>query len=281
MGVFVKGAPAFLSSNIQPTKGLANGSAVTLHSLTFADPVEQQRCNDRICSTSSGAIIELPYIPSSINVHLAHSAYAWAPVGSLLPGAFVIPVVCCDSHDVSVSWCCRSHSLTIRMHAVDLAFSMAFSKVQGKNVGTSHFGFESSPIQPRCVFHCAACRNIQGWVERSFAHNTGTTRQTIEYLLRIAPDVGGPSHLAVGFPSFWWPLEPKPHRFRVCTFTFVVMSHLSCFSALSLTCWFFSTLIALMQVTTSFPSPRRLDFFTASVFSVSTMQCFRCTDVSC
>ena len=50
-------------------------------------------------------MLELLYIPSSINVLVPHPSYSWAPEESLVRGQLVIPILCCDS---DVSWCGRT-----------------------------------------------------------------------------------------------------------------------------------------------------------------------------
>ena len=72
-GYFVEGAPAILLDNIFVHRGLANGTHVVMHSVTFSDstPQEQQTIQDirsRIARAQPGEIVDLPVRPYSVNV---------------------------------------------------------------------------------------------------------------------------------------------------------------------------------------------------------------------
>ena len=71
-GWFVEGAPAHLTSNIKPSKRLANGTEVILHSITLPREANISDIEAEISSALPGTIISLPCAPTSVNVIVPH-----------------------------------------------------------------------------------------------------------------------------------------------------------------------------------------------------------------
>lgn len=116
-GYFVYGAPATLTENIAPHKGLANGTAVVLEGLTLASsedqtqpfPSLQQNHNqvgnvdictdeDRVQQALPGEIVTLTRPPLAIHVQLLQghptaNYSSWPISESIRPGSAVIPLV--------------------------------------------------------------------------------------------------------------------------------------------------------------------------------------------
>jgi hypothetical protein len=67
--LFAVGAPALLTENINPARGLANGSEVVLHSLTV-DEADRDALQERIARAVPGEIILLERPPLAVNVHV-------------------------------------------------------------------------------------------------------------------------------------------------------------------------------------------------------------------
>ena len=67
-GYFVKNAPAYITDNTDPNKGLANGTPCFLHSLCFDTDFDPQ-LQLEIDSASPGTLIEIP-VPVSVNVRV-------------------------------------------------------------------------------------------------------------------------------------------------------------------------------------------------------------------
>ena len=169
-------------------------------SLTFSDPLAQQRCNDLLSCAAGGTVLELPYLPSSINVLVQHPSYSWAPEESLVRGQLVIPILCCDSDDIRVSWGAQTHSVSSRSHAVELAFSMTFHKVQGKTLDRVVLDLNRRPFNPKVSFTAllvAISRVRSSTHLRILPAQPG---QTFDYLLRLSPDEDLRIWLS-GFPS--------------------------------------------------------------------------------
>jgi len=67
-GWFVQGVPAHLTSNINPSKGLADGTHVILHSITLPQDANIATINSEIEGATPGSIISLHCTPTSVNV---------------------------------------------------------------------------------------------------------------------------------------------------------------------------------------------------------------------
>jgi hypothetical protein len=68
--LFVPGARAFLTQNINTSIGLANGTEIKYHSISFDDPDEAKEYRKHMKSHQPGGVITLDSPPSSINVEL-------------------------------------------------------------------------------------------------------------------------------------------------------------------------------------------------------------------
>lgn len=68
---FAVGAPVFLSENISPQKGLANGTAGTLHSIVLPNTMSREQ-HEKFLSdyqnAAPGSIVDLPQTPHAINI---------------------------------------------------------------------------------------------------------------------------------------------------------------------------------------------------------------------
>jgi hypothetical protein len=80
--LFAPGAPAILTENINPTLGLANGSAVVLHSLSI-HPNDLPDIEQRIARAVPGEIVLLTMPPLSVNVHIKSLAPTYNDDGSI------------------------------------------------------------------------------------------------------------------------------------------------------------------------------------------------------
>jgi hypothetical protein len=155
---FVKGGPAYLSKNWRNggvSRGLANGTSCTMHSLTFRmeTPEQQQVAHEmmlHINNAGPGEIVDLGSVtPLSINIEhtvTASEARNWPAGGSLLPpvvdnlnnrGTVIVPVVCDDNDSVYTRRCSNfwaGGSINFKRHSVEPAFAITYHKLQGKTV---------------------------------------------------------------------------------------------------------------------------------------------------
>jgi Helicase len=67
---FVPGAPAFITENLNTTLGLANGTSILCHSLSFFENMEYDLINKLITEQENnfGNFVTLPFPPASVNI---------------------------------------------------------------------------------------------------------------------------------------------------------------------------------------------------------------------
>jgi hypothetical protein len=133
-GIFVQGAPGFLNNNLNPTEGLANGTPIVLHSITFSDDVDQEQYIHLIENATPGAFVDIP-APRTVNVLVPSlDLDEWLRAGhlSLSTTDVVIPLVykSCEKSLITVD----SQHIYYKSHMHDLAFAVTFHKMQGQTV---------------------------------------------------------------------------------------------------------------------------------------------------
>ena len=158
-GLFVKGAPAYLSKNFAKggvSRGLANGTTCVMHSLTFREETNEERhmareAQVRIENALPGEVVDLgTLVPLSVNIEhtvTADEAAGWPLGGSLHTpvvnrisntGTYIIPVICDDSDEVQTravgDLCWPGGSIKVKSHALEPAFAITFHKLQGKTI---------------------------------------------------------------------------------------------------------------------------------------------------
>jgi len=160
MGLFVKGAPAYLTKNFPKpglARGLANGTTCVMHSITFREDTDEEKerarvARNRIDRARPGEVVDLgDLVPLSINVEhtvSAEEASCWPMGGSLVCpiinraaniGTVVVPILCNHSDAVhtraaggSTGW--PGGEVTFKCHSVAIAFAITFHKLQGKTI---------------------------------------------------------------------------------------------------------------------------------------------------
>ena len=83
-GIFVKGAPGIVTENVTVRRGIANGTTVTFHSLTFPSGTPEldskfQEVLTMIRLAAPGEIVTIPLRPLSINVAISSRTGAHIP----------------------------------------------------------------------------------------------------------------------------------------------------------------------------------------------------------
>lgn len=144
IGVFVQSAPCVLrEENINPTRGLANGTQAVMHSIYIPDNCQPDSLRESIRNAQPGQIIYIP-IPYSINVEIKFKdtehqkrVNDWPNDLTLQDDsdgkqkAVVIPILSnIDMKGIKI----KNTKIDFKDHFVDLAFSLTYHKIQGKTV---------------------------------------------------------------------------------------------------------------------------------------------------
>ena len=129
-GVFVSGATAYLTANVQPLRGLANGSKVRFESLVFSDPVQQQRVHEQMMDAQPGSIVYLQDMPMALLVSL--DTQLDDPdliVGRTADNRPIIPLLIKDGPNEKMG---NGNTLTYTALPAQLGIAMTFHKSQSK-----------------------------------------------------------------------------------------------------------------------------------------------------
>ena len=132
---FVRGAPAMILRNFQPTKAMANGSMAFLHSLSFAHDVPPELSAAELAGGYH--VVELAEPPHTINVcpDLPDDDDG-AGIESFTPDGIVVPIAASrDTIDFETTslYATMAHipkTLQHRGHPLVLAFALTDFKVQ-------------------------------------------------------------------------------------------------------------------------------------------------------
>jgi hypothetical protein len=135
-GYFVKGAPAFITSNINPNKGLANGTAAVLHSLSWEDSAYVAEVALRVSQGEPGEIIDVN-LPLTVNVEvpmsqLRISRWTCPANETLVAGRAVLPLSCSSDAFIKLG---SGERVRFREFLFELAFVITFHKCQGRTMG--------------------------------------------------------------------------------------------------------------------------------------------------
>jgi hypothetical protein len=155
-GLFVAGAPAMLTTNINPTLGLANGTAVMMHSLCL-HPEDRRRVR-RLLNSGGVAEIYLDHPPLFIAVQVLqpNAALSRLPNNSLFPeDGIVIPVYPgssrnADKHRIRLG--SGRFQLETLPNGVELAFSLTVHKIQGQTCDKLIIDLNKTPVKPYLNF---------------------------------------------------------------------------------------------------------------------------------
>ncbi len=153
-GVFVPGAPAFLTENINPHRGLSNGTPVTLHSLIL-DPEEDLSDVIERLADKSGNDVRLKYNPIYILVKIKNADPNDFIGLTVIPGEAIIPIgMTTESKEVSVQIPLKkSFKLKAKkIHGLELGFAITFHKIQGQTCDKLIVDLNKRPFQPQVTF---------------------------------------------------------------------------------------------------------------------------------
>jgi len=149
---FVPEADAFLTYNVNNDLGLANGSPVSMHSISFSSEDQLLSVKSKIDSLPPGSEIVLDSPPCSINVRVLESLdsktkislkrraqFAILKKHSCCPDAIVIPIKPNASYGKAHCFSIRGPSSLSRVETrptfpIELAFAMTVHKAQGRTI---------------------------------------------------------------------------------------------------------------------------------------------------
>ncbi len=200
-GVFVQNAPAFLTKNINPSKGLSNGTAVRMVSLSFAPHAgsasggreyrdKLSMLQQTINSARPGQIIDSQLAPISINCLVVEANHStWPQNETLEADRVVIPVIIAKSIDkeqvtVSPQYMqqqahvgtqsstfaaskLESDDLEVYDFAVTLGFAITFQKFQGKTMPKIILDVSKRPYPPHVSWWVVCGFNKDTQLEKS------------------------------------------------------------------------------------------------------------------
>ena len=92
-GFFCPGAPAYGKTIINPTKGIFNGAAMTLHSIALIPDEDRTSFNKKIVNATSAQLIILHQSPFSVQVEILNAdPSTYTSADTLVPGKYVVPI---------------------------------------------------------------------------------------------------------------------------------------------------------------------------------------------
>jgi hypothetical protein len=146
-GLFVQGAPALLSRNMNPMNGLANGSPLELHSITLCPDDDPEEVNNRIRNASPGDFVDIPP-PLSVNVKCnTVDATKWSDEHTLVPGQVVIPLISQSHQNNKIEFGNNGVIIRYKSYMHELGFALTFHKIQGQTVNRIILDLNNRPNQ--------------------------------------------------------------------------------------------------------------------------------------
>ncbi len=125
---FVQGAPGYLTKNINPAIGLANGTAVVYHSLILDDMEDSKTIFERIRNATSTIDILLKYPPKFVCIEVATADPTRFVNQTLVLGKLVIPIPFIkDNKELNLQTESSNTTVVTEKHSVDLKFSNSFN----------------------------------------------------------------------------------------------------------------------------------------------------------
>ena len=198
IGMFTPDAPAFLTENINPGMGLANGTFVRMHSLTFSEmaKVDEAALRAQIANAAPGQRIHLEVPPSFINVSVElpdHVKSKWPAENTLVKEECVIPIGLCTlpekinlSHLINTTQ--YSGTVRVQNHRVELGFAVTFHKIQGKTLSKLILELNQRPFNPQICFNSLLVAISRVTSREGLRVLKARSPNSFLYLTRLKPD---------------------------------------------------------------------------------------------
>lgn len=189
---FVEGAPALLLANQNLDLKIANGTQVTLHSLTLDQRTKAEDIN-LISQATPGSVVIIN-CPASVNVELTSSFHQQAkqvwPDQARIPNEekLVIPLTNQDNYFTELKYD-RHTTLQFEAFPFDLRFVLTFHKSQGQTLDKVILDIRSRPVQLGKMlfsgFYVGLSRVKSSSDIRLIRFNDSNTKR---YLNKLSPD---------------------------------------------------------------------------------------------
>jgi hypothetical protein len=168
LGFFVQGAMAYLTENINPSKGLANGSIVYVHSLSFSDEdiiTDEYIAFLKMCEDSEpGQQVHLNnIIPNFINVEILMTPEIikyWKTSDTIVANKYVVPIGFRSRQkkfiiDIKIHNQVFNNVLLLKdkEHRVELSFVITLHKLQGKTMPKLIIELNQRPFPPSITYN--------------------------------------------------------------------------------------------------------------------------------
>lgn len=137
-GYFLAGAGAYLTQNVAVGRGLANGTHVTMASITMPPEMGDEdvaALGYAIAAAAAGAVIMLACPPLTINVLVPGDVAAWGAGASLSTDTIIVPISASTADDVVAYYRTAAVKLEVKAHALEHDAAITIHKAQGAYAG--------------------------------------------------------------------------------------------------------------------------------------------------
>ena len=133
IGLFVEGAPAHLTANLNASSGLANGTPVVLHSVLLAADDDLSHYRSLVANAEPGEVVDIP-VPYAVQVKIPSISVSQfnRKHKSLDSNNVVIPLL--NKADSNNKITLEEQVVRFKAHTFQIAFAVTFHKVQGQTV---------------------------------------------------------------------------------------------------------------------------------------------------
>ncbi len=189
-GIFVYGVPGFLKMNINPKRGLTNGTPITLHSLIL-DPREKRKKLMAAILKGRTEDIVLKYNPKYVLVKITNANPEDYKQLTVVQGQAIIPLAqthICKPFKINVPGKNKKVDLQTTTYGIDLGFSITMHKIQGQTCSKLIIDLNYRPFQPRITFsafYVAVSRVRRSEDLRRMPNQPGT--KDLNYLTALKP----------------------------------------------------------------------------------------------
>ena len=203
IGIFVQGAMSYITENINPAKGLANGTTVYMHSLSFSEKDMQTNDYNIFLSElqvfSPGQQIHISkIIPLFINVEFKLT-------NELVPYWKITDTLCTDKNIIPIGYKSRSETITMNIninnkmynnvkiikekeHRVELSYIITFHKLQGKTLPKLIIQLNERPFLPHLTYNGLLVALSRVKLRKDLRILPITSGTDLQYLKKLSPD---------------------------------------------------------------------------------------------